>query len=186
MRYEKPRTSLFMKFLLVFALLSVVTLSFKAIYAQDGNSSTATIAKDLTVTVVDSDNKTIETIIVEKAKGAETAIEKIEKVEVLPELSYFEALKEFYKVFGEYKDAPKYGLYMIIIQLLMLLMKTPLASATKGFKLVVVSFLALASAIVLGLMTGANLSVMLQDATVVSALSVFANQSYKKIKGKKD
>ena len=68
--------------------------------------------------------------------------------DVLPDLTYIQALEKFSNMFGEYKGIPKYGIMMLIVQFLMLTMKTKLAKKTKKYKLLIVSFLSLAIVII--------------------------------------
>lgn len=80
----------------------------------------------------------------------------------------------------------KYGTVIIIVQSLMLLFKTSLAQYAGKFKLLIVTLLSLVSSIVLSLSSGADFGVIISDATIVSALSVFFHQLYKQFGEKKD
>lgn len=96
-----------------------------------------------------------------------------------PELGYGDAVTQILALIGDFKSIPKYGIPMIIVQSLMLLMKTGLANFTGKAKLIVVSALSFASLIVTQLISGADFGAIIADGAIITALSVLIHQIIK-------
>ncbi len=179
MNYEvRKKSKLSTKLYLVLIPLAFLFIITRVAFTQDVPS----IEIDMTEVIEETlAVEAVPTIAPEIVKELPPEIaEYVKPVVEDKELNYVEVFKEFNKSFGEYKSVPKYGIPMIIVQLLILLLRSPLGKRSKGFKLVAVSGLSFISVILVSLIGGHSLAMIIQDGAVITALSVFGNQVYKK------
>ena len=97
-----------------------------------------------------------------------------------PPLDYVDAIKQFLLIFGEYKDVPKFGIPMIIAQLLLLLSKTKLSVKLGNYKFIFVSGVTLTVSVLTLTIAGDSVVMIIQNSTIITALSVLIHQIYKR------